>query len=47
MADAVTLVHANAHHMAVTAETLPEAVQRIAKSGSEVLAIKRLTEMIA
>jgi cell wall-associated NlpC family hydrolase len=30
MTDGVTLVHANAHHMAVTAETLPEAIERIA-----------------
>ena len=42
MADGVTLVHANAHHMAVAAEMLPEAVQRIARSGLEVLAVKRL-----
>ena len=27
MVDSVTLVHANAHHMAVAAETLPEAVR--------------------
>jgi cell wall-associated NlpC family hydrolase len=42
MVDGVTLVHANAHHMTVTAETLPEAAMRIAKSGSEIRAIRRL-----
>jgi cell wall-associated NlpC family hydrolase len=42
MADSVTLIHANAHHMTVTAETLPEAVARIAKTGAEIRAIKRL-----
>lgn len=47
MADSITLVHANAHHMAVTAETFPEAVQRIAKTGSEITAIKRLPERVA
>ncbi len=33
MLDAETLIHANAFHMAVTAEPLSEAVLRIAKSG--------------
>jgi cell wall-associated NlpC family hydrolase len=42
MVDSVTLVHANAHHMAVTAETLPEAVDRIAKLGADIAAIRRL-----
>ena len=42
MADSVTLIHANAHHMAVAVEMLPEAAKRIAKSGSEIRAIKRL-----
>lgn len=45
MVDGVTLVHANAHHMAVAAETLPEAVQRIANTGSEVLAVKRMARI--
>jgi cell wall-associated NlpC family hydrolase len=45
MADSVTLVHANAHHMAVTVETLPEAVERISKLGAEVVAIKRLPRL--
>jgi cell wall-associated NlpC family hydrolase len=42
MADSVTLVHANAHHMQVAAETLPEAIERIAKLGAEISAVKRL-----
>lgn len=40
--DGIMLLHANAHHMAVTVETLPEAVERIARSGSRITAIKRL-----
>ncbi len=47
MADSVALVHANAHQMTVTAETLPEAALRIAKSGSEILAVKRLPALCA
>jgi cell wall-associated NlpC family hydrolase len=47
MVDGVTLVHANAHHMTVTTETLPEAVGRIERSGSELLAIKRLPALSA
>jgi cell wall-associated NlpC family hydrolase len=42
MADSVTLVHANAHHMQVAAETLPEAIERIAKLGAQITAVKRL-----
>jgi len=42
MVDSVTMVHANAHHMMVAVETLPEAAQRISKSGSQIRAIKRL-----
>jgi cell wall-associated NlpC family hydrolase len=42
MSDGVMLLHANAHHMAVTVETLPEAVGRITKSGSAITSIKRL-----
>lgn len=41
MADSIMMVHANAHHMAVVAETLPEAVVRIARAGAQILAIKR------
>lgn len=47
MADGLMLVHANAHHMAVTIETLPEAAQRIAKDGSRITAIKRLPALSA
>jgi cell wall-associated NlpC family hydrolase len=47
MVDSVTMVHANAHHMMVTVETLPEAAMRIAKSGSEIRAIKRLPGLCA
>lgn len=44
MSDGVMLVHANAHHMAVAAETLPEAAERIARAndGSPIVAIRRL-----
>jgi len=42
MSDGVMIVHANAHHMAVTIETLPEAAERIAKTGGPIIAIKRL-----
>lgn len=41
MVDGVLLLHANAHHMAVVAEPLIGALQRIAKTGSEIRAIKR------
>jgi cell wall-associated NlpC family hydrolase len=47
MADGLMLVHANAHHMAVTIETLPEAARRIARAGSEITAIKRLPALSA
>jgi cell wall-associated NlpC family hydrolase len=42
MLDSVMMVHANAHHMMVAVEPLPEAAQRIARAGSEISAIKRL-----
>ncbi|WP_298254409.1 NlpC/P60 family protein [Bradyrhizobium sp.] len=41
--DAETIVHANAHHMATTIEDTSEAIARIAATGSETTAIKRLT----
>lgn len=47
MADSVTLVHANAHHMQVAVETLPEAIERIAKLGAEIAAVKRLPALSA
>lgn len=45
MIDGVTMVHANAHHMQVAAETLPEAVERIAKLGARIAAVKRLASL--
>lgn len=42
MSDGVMFVHANAHHMAVAAETLPEAAARIARDGSRILTVRRL-----
>jgi cell wall-associated NlpC family hydrolase len=42
MRDAATLLHANAFHMAVAAEPLRDAVERISAAGGEVIAIKRL-----
>ncbi len=47
MADGVMLVHANAHHMAVAVETLPEAVERISKQGTPIAAIRRLGKLSA
>ena len=44
MTDGIMLLHANAHHMAVVIETLPEAADRIAKSGSAIAAIKRVAK---
>ena len=42
MADGIMLLHANAHHMSVSIEPLPEAVARIKSTGSEIVAVKRL-----
>jgi cell wall-associated NlpC family hydrolase len=42
LTDAGTLLHANAYHMAVTVEPLSGAVDRIARSGSPMAAIKRI-----
>lgn len=42
MSDAVMLVHANAHHMAVAIEPLEVAVRRTERAGSKIAAIKRL-----
>lgn len=47
MSDSMMLVHANAHHMAVVIEPLPDAVQRIARGGSQVAAIKRIGRLAA
>ena len=37
-----TLLHANAHHMAVAEEPLAQAIERIEKSAGPVLEIRRL-----
>lgn len=42
MTDGVMLVHANAHHMMVAVEPLEVTAQRNAKSGSEIIAVRRL-----
>ena len=42
MSDAVMMVHANAHHMAVAIEPLEVAARRIERTGSKIAAIKRL-----
>jgi hypothetical protein len=41
MTDAANLLHANAHHMRVIVEPLPEAVARSGVTGSEVVAVRR------
>jgi len=41
MCDGVMMVHANAHHMAVTVEPLAETVHRIARTGCEISTVKR------
>ncbi|CCD86831.1 NLP/P60 family protein [Bradyrhizobium sp. ORS 285] len=43
ISDAATIVHANAFHMATQIEPIKAAIARIKASGSEVLAIKRLS----
>ncbi len=45
LTDAATVLHANAHHMAVAVEPLKGAVDRIARSGSTIVAIKRIDPM--
>jgi cell wall-associated NlpC family hydrolase len=42
MQDAITLLHANGHHMMVVSEPLKTAVDRIATRGSHVTSVKRL-----
>jgi cell wall-associated NlpC family hydrolase len=46
MGDAIMLLHANAHHMAVAIEPLPEALARITATGSELRAIRRMTGIV-
>ena len=40
--DGDTLIHANAHHMAVTTEPVAEAIARIKTTGGEVTSVRRL-----
>jgi cell wall-associated NlpC family hydrolase len=40
--DAVTIVHANAHHMAVAIEPLAEALRRTAAAGTELRTVRRI-----
>ena len=42
MVDGVMLLHANAHHMAVAVEPLPNAAERIARAGAPISVVKRL-----
>lgn len=42
MTDAFLLLHANAHHMSVVVEPLKTAVDRIARAGSQPVAVKRV-----
>jgi cell wall-associated NlpC family hydrolase len=42
MRDATTLLHANAHHMAVASEPLDAALARLRKKGDSVTAVKRI-----
>ena len=41
--DGDTLIHANAHHMAVASEPMAVAIERIKNAGSEVTSVRRLT----
>ena len=43
MADGFLLLHANAHHMAVVVEPVRGVADRVAKTGQQISAIKRLT----
>jgi cell wall-associated NlpC family hydrolase len=43
MTDSEMMVHANAHHMSVVVEPLPEASLRIARTGNRISAVKRLS----
>jgi cell wall-associated NlpC family hydrolase len=47
MVDGVMLIHANAHHMAVAVEPLQDAVERIARTGSQISAVKRISDRSA
>ena len=47
MIDGLMMIHANAFHMLVCVEPLPEAAERIANSGLAIAAIKRLPGLCA
>ncbi len=47
MVDAFLLLHANAHHMAVALEPLKAAVDRIARTGLPIAAVKRIARQAA
>ena len=44
MIGGVLMVHANAHHMMVSIEPLPEAAERIQRTGNQIIGIKRLSQ---
>ena len=46
MTDNEMMVHANAHHMAVVAEPLPDAAMRIARNGTRISGVKRLAKRV-
>ena len=46
MCDRKSIIHANAHHMAVTIEPLDQAVARIKASGSEVTTVRRVVRRV-
>jgi cell wall-associated NlpC family hydrolase len=45
MSDGLMLLHANAHHMAVVIEPLPEAAARIRTAGLDITAVRRLPSL--
>lgn len=47
MSDSIMMVHANAHHMAVVIEPLPDAMSRISRTGTHVIAVKRMGGLTA
>ncbi len=44
--DSATLIHANAHHMAVAIEPIAQAVARIRAGGSEISSVRRLEDVV-
>ncbi len=44
--DSATLIHANAHHMAVAIEPIAEAVARIGAAGAEISSVRRLSGLV-